>query len=162
MARTIDIQEILELIPHRYPMLLVDRIVSMREDSRQCVGLKNVTMNDPFFQGHYPGLPIMPGVLVLETMAQVGAILAACQPELHGLVPLIGSIEGAKFRRPVRPGDALLAEVELLWIRGAIGKMRGIARVEEEVAAEMEMVFKLAPRSIADPASVAGRRAGGG
>ncbi len=148
---TIDIQEILELIPHRYPFLLVDRIVSLAEDGKSCVGLKNVTMNEPFFQGHYPGLPIMPGVLVMECMAQVGAILAARVPSLAGLVPLIGAIEGAKFRRPVRPGDQLLIEVRMLWLRGAVGRMKGTVRIGEDVAAEMEMVFKLSRKEAPQP-----------
>lgn len=139
----IDIQEILELLPHRYPMLLVDRVVEIAEDGKGLVALKNVTMNEPFFQGHYPGLPIMPGVLVIECMAQAGAILASRVPALHGLVPLIGAIDGAKFRRPVRPGDQLLVEVQMLWLRGAVGRMKGWARVEGDLAAEMEMTFKL-------------------
>ena len=121
----IDIQEILELLPHRYPMLLVDRIVEIAEDGQSLVGLKNVSMNEPFFQGHYPGLPIMPGVLIIECMAQVGAILASRVPSLYGLVPLIGAIDSAKFRRPVRPGDQLLVEVHMLWLRGAVGRMKG-------------------------------------
>ena len=145
---TIDIQEIFDLIPHRYPMLLVDRIVSLSEDGKSCVGLKNVTINEPFFQGHYPGIPIMPGVLLIECMAQVGAILAARVPSLAGLVPLIGGIEGAKFRRPVRPGDQLMIEVQMLWIRGPVGRMKGTVRVEEDVAAEMEMVFKLSRKEL--------------
>lgn len=139
----LDIQAILDLIPHRYPMLLVDRIISLDEDGRHCVGLKNVSMNEPFFQGHYPGMPIMPGVLILEVLAQVGAILAARHPSLRGLIPLLGSIDKAKFRRPVRPGDQILADVELLWIRGPIGKMRGIVRVDGELVVEMEMTFKM-------------------
>ena len=144
----IDIQEILELLPHRYPMLLVDRVVELAEDGKSLVALKNVSMNEPFFQGHYPGLPIMPGVLIIECMAQAGAILASRVPELHGLVPLIGAIDGAKFRRPVRPGDQLLVEVQMIWIRGAIGRMKGWARVEGDLAAEMEMTFKLAPKQV--------------
>ena len=142
----LDIQEILEILPHRYPMLLVDRILEISEDSKHCIGLKNVTMNEPFFQGHYPGLPIMPGVLVIECMAQVGAILASRVPALEGLVPLIGAIEGAKFRRPVRPGDQLLIEIDLLWLRGAVGRMKGWARVDGEIAAEMDMTFKMSRR----------------
>lgn len=139
----LDIQEILEVLPHRYPMLLVDRILELSEDGKRCVGLKNVTMNEPFFQGHYPGLPIMPGVLVVECMAQVGAILASRIPALHGLIPLIGAIDGTKFRRPVRPGDQLMVEIDLLWLRGPVGRMKGTARVDGEIACEGEIVFKM-------------------
>lgn len=143
-----DIQEILEIIPHRYPMLLVDRIVEISEDGKRCVGLKNVSMNEPFFQGHYPGLPIMPGVLVIECIAQVGAILASRVPALEGLVPLIGAIDGAKFRRAVRPGDQLVVEIDLLWLRGAVGRMKGWARVDGEIAAEMDMTFKMSRKQV--------------
>jgi beta-hydroxyacyl-ACP dehydratase FabZ len=113
------------------------------EPGKGGVGLKNVTMNEAFFQGHYPGKPIMPGVLIIESMAQVGAVVLLQDTANAGRVPLIGSIEEAKFRRPVVPGDQLVTTIELLWMRGSVGKFKAVARVGEEVAAEMEMVFKL-------------------
>jgi beta-hydroxyacyl-ACP dehydratase FabZ len=124
-------------------MLLVDRILDVDESGTKCRGLKNVTINEPFFQGHYPGQPIMPGVLIIESMAQVGAALLLSKPENHGRVPLIGAIDGVKFRRPVVPGDQLITEVEILWVRNFIGKMKGQSTVDGEVAATLEMVFKL-------------------
>jgi beta-hydroxyacyl-ACP dehydratase FabZ len=124
-------------------MLLVDRILEMDENGLRCRGLKNVTINEPFFQGHYPGRPIMPGVLILEAMAQVGAALLLKKPELAGRSPLIGAIDGVKFKRPVVPGDQLITECEILWVRNSIGKMRSTATVDGDVAASMEMTFKL-------------------
>ncbi|RYG35947.1 3-hydroxyacyl-ACP dehydratase FabZ [bacterium] len=144
----VDIRQILETLPHRYPMLLVDRLVERSEDGRTCRGLKNVTINEPFFQGHYPGKPIMPGVLLLECMAQVGCAAIMLNPTLANKVPLIGAIDAAKFRRMVVPGDQLIVDVEILWIRGAIGKMKAEAKVEGEVAASMEMTFMLQQREL--------------
>jgi beta-hydroxyacyl-ACP dehydratase FabZ len=125
-------------------MLLVDRMISL--EPGKGVGLKNVTLNEAFFQGHYPGRPIMPGVLIVEAMAQVGAVVLLKDPAHAGKIPLIGQIEQAKFRRPVTPGDQLVTSVELLWLRGSVGKFRAVGRVGEEVAAEMEMVFKLSDK----------------
>ena len=142
----LNIDQILHFLPHRYPMLLVDRIISVSEDGKQCIGLKNLTINEPFFQGHYPGLPIMPGVLILEAMAQTGAALFLSKPEYTGKVPLIGAMDYIKFRRMVRPGDQLLMEVEILWTRGMIGRMKGVARVDGDIAASMEMTFKWADK----------------
>ena len=127
-------------------MLLVDRIIAYDEEQKTCQGLKNVTINEPFFQGHYPGDPIMPGVLIIECMAQVGAAMLLRTPEMAGKLPLIGNIDNVKFRRIVRPGDQLLIDVQLLWVKGDIGKMKSVATVEGQVAAQMEMVFKLADR----------------
>jgi beta-hydroxyacyl-ACP dehydratase FabZ len=127
-------------------MLLVDRIISVSEDGLTCRGLKNVTINEPFFQGHYPGKPIMPGVLILESMAQVGAALFLSKPEYNGKIPLIGALDVVKFKRMVVPGDQLVMDVEIIWIRGPIGKMRGVAKVDGEIAASMEMTFKWADK----------------
>ncbi|CAN5521343.1 3-hydroxyacyl-ACP dehydratase FabZ [soil metagenome] len=127
-------------------MLLVDRLIERSEDGKTCKGLKNVTINEPFFQGHYPGRPIMPGVLILECMAQVGCVAIMLAPGNANKVPLIGAIDGAKFRRMVVPGDQLIVDVEILWVRGAIGKMRSETRVDGELAAEMEMTFMLRDR----------------
>jgi beta-hydroxyacyl-ACP dehydratase FabZ len=141
-----DIQDILRLLPHRFPMLMVDRILEVSEDFTKCRGLKNVTINEAFFQGHYPDRPIMPGVMIVETVAQVGAASILLKPELNGMVPLIGAIENAKFRRPVVPGDQLIIDCEIMWTRGTIGKMKGTATVDGDVVASMEMTFKLQPR----------------
>jgi beta-hydroxyacyl-ACP dehydratase FabZ len=137
------IEDILRTLPHRYPMLLVDRILHVAEDGKTCRGIKNVTINEPFFQGHYPGNPIMPGVLIVESMAQAGAALLLTDETKVGMVPLIGSIDNVKFRRPVVPGDQLVLDIELVWVRGNIGKIKGVASVEGTEAASMEMVFKL-------------------
>ncbi len=140
-----NIEEIFNVLPHRYPILLVDRVLAM-EEGKTCVGLKNVTINESFFQGHYPGNPIMPGVLIIEAMAQAGAILLMSDPKFIGSVPLIGAIDNVKFRRPVVPGDQLISNCEILWVRGVIGRFRAIATVEGETVASMEMTFKLVPK----------------
>ena len=142
----LDIQQLLSVLPHRYPILLVDRILEISEDNMKCKGLKNVSINEPFFQGHYPGIPIMPGVLIMESMAQVGAALLMTNPKLLGKIPLIGAIENAKFRQIVQPGDQLIHEVEILWVKGLVGKMKGFATVDGKVVAEMVMLFKMADR----------------
>lgn len=129
-------------LPHRYPILLVDRITAF-EHRKKCTGIKNVTMNEAHFQGHYPGKPIMPGVLILEALAQCGAVILLSDPEFTGLTPVIGSMDNIKFRRPVVPGDQLILEIELLRLKGTIGKISGEALVDGEVAAKMEMTFKL-------------------
>jgi beta-hydroxyacyl-ACP dehydratase FabZ len=143
--RTMDVNEIMEHLPHRFPMLLVDRILDY-EPGKNCVGIKNVTINDAFFQGHYPGFPIMPGVLIVEAMAQAGAVILLTDPKYMGMIPVIGAIDDVRFKRQVVPGDQLRSEVELLWIRGTIGRMKCVAKVEDTVCASMEMTFKLIER----------------
>ncbi|MBA4292152.1 3-hydroxyacyl-[acyl-carrier-protein] dehydratase FabZ [bacterium] len=137
-----DIQEIMRYLPHRYPILMVDRIIEV-EPRKRCVGIKNVTINEPHFQGHYPGIPIMPGVLIVEAMAQCGAVILLADPELQGMIPVIGSIDEIKFRRQVVPGDQLRMEIELLKFKTSVGKIRGVATVDGQVAAEMFLTFKL-------------------
>lgn len=137
-----DINEIMAVLPHRYPMLLVDRILDI-EPGKRVRGLKNVTINEQFFTGHYPGMPIMPGVLIIEAMAQTGAVMLLAEEGLQGTFPVIGAIDKVKYKKPVVPGDALITEVELLWFKSGIGKIKGTATVDGELAAEMEMVFKL-------------------
>ncbi len=137
-----NIQDILEVLPHRYPMLLVDRIEQL-EPGKSCVGIKNVTINEPFFPGHYPGLPIMPGVLIIEAMAQAGAVILLADEHFKGLVPIIGNVDEVKFRRQVIPGDQLRTRVELLWMRSSIGRIKCEATVDGETAASMELTFKL-------------------
>ena len=143
--QTLDIKEIIRLLPHRYPFLLVDRILE-GEKMKNLVGLKNVTINEPFFQGHFPSEPIMPGVLILEGMAQAGGILAFySMPEMVGekLVYFAG-IDKVKFRRPVVPGDQLIYEVEVIKQKGKIWKMAAKAKVDYKLAAEAELMAALA------------------
>jgi len=136
----LDINQIKEIIPHRYPFLLVDRILSV-EDGRKAVGLKNVSANEPYFQGHFPGYPVMPGVLIIEAMAQVGAVAVLRLPEFAGKMAFFAGIDRARFRRQVVPGDQLRIEVELQKLRGTVGKARGAAYVGQELAAEAELMF---------------------
>ena len=139
-----NITEIMEVLPHRYPMLLVDRILEL-DPGKRAKGLKNVTANESFFQGHYPGRPIMPGVLIIEAMAQAGAVILLTFEEFRHYVPVIGAIDDVKLRRPVVPGDTLISDVELLWIKSGIGRIKGVCTVEGLVVASMEMTFKLIP-----------------
>lgn len=142
---TLNIKEILRLLPHRYPFLLVDRILA-GEKGKSMVGLKNVSMNESFFQGHFPSEPIMPGVLILEGMAQVGGILAFYSiPEMVGkkLIYFAG-IDKVRFRRPVVPGDQLIFEMIVLKQKGKIWKMSGQAKVDGEVVAEAEFMAAFA------------------
>ena len=140
-----DIQEILNVLPHRYPLLLVDRIVE-REENR-IVGIKNVTINEPFFQGHFPGNPIMPGVLIIEAMAQTGGLLLLDRvDDPAGKAVYFMAIDKAKFRRPVVPGDQLRMELEMLRFRGKTATMKGTATVDGERAAEAEMMAGLVDR----------------
>ena len=137
-----DIQKIRRVLPHRYPFLLVDRIVEI-VGSERVVGLKNVTINEPFFQGHYPGDPIMPGVLIIEALAQVGGVLLSQELEHTGRVAVLLSLDKVKFRRPVRPGDQLILEAEALRVRSLSGHVRGRALVDDEVVAEADIKFIL-------------------
>lgn len=136
-------REIQEVIPHRWPFLLVDRVVELEAGVR-AVGIKNVTSNDYFFQGHFPGNPIMPGVLIVEALAQVGAIALLSHPDYRGKLALFAGIDGFRFRRPVVPGDTLRLEVSLDKLRGPIGKGTGVAKVGETTVAQGELTFALA------------------
>lgn len=138
-----DAQKILELLPHRYPFLLVDRVLEV-QGTQKIVALKNVTFNEPFFQGHFPGHPVMPGVLIIEAMAQTGGLLLMDQiPDRDKKVVYFMGIDGVRFRKPVLPGDQLRMEVEMLQFRGKVAKMKGVAYVEGKVAAEAEMLAGL-------------------
>ncbi len=135
-----DVNKIMELLPHRYPFLLVDRILEV-QGTQKIIGLKNVTINEPFFQGHFPGHPIMPGVLIVEAMAQTGGLLLMEQvKDRENKVVYFMSLDAVKFRKPVVPGDQLRMEVEMLQFRGKIAKMKGIALVDGQVATEAEMM----------------------
>ena len=141
-----DIQDILRLLPHRYPLLLVDRIVE-KEDGKRIVGIKNVTINEPFFQGHFPGHPIMPGVLIIEAMAQTAGLLVLDQIDNpNEKVVYFMSIDKAKFRRPVVPGDQLRMEIEILKMRGKTCRMRGETFVDGQRTAEAEMMAAVVDR----------------
>ena len=138
-TNVLGIEEIMKVLPHRYPFLLVDRIVEL-EELKRVVGIKNVTINEPFFQGHFPGHPIMPGVLIIEAMAQVGGMLLMGTVDApESKVVYFMSLDNVKWRRPVKPGDQLRFELEITQIRGRVCKMRGIARVDGEVACEADM-----------------------
>ena len=132
-----DVLEIMKIIPHRYPLLLVDKILEM-ELGKRIVGLKNVSMNEPFFQGHFPGYPLMPGVYMLEAMAQVGGILMikSLGLEIGKYAVVFAGIDEARFKRPVYPGDQLIMELETISLKKTISKMKGVAKVNNQVAAE--------------------------
>src|SRR5664280_1241968 len=143
---TIDIQEIMGFLPHRYPFLLIDRIVEF-ERTKRLVAIKNVTINEPFFQGHFPGYPIMPGVLVVEAMAQAGGIIIMYElPDREKKLVVFTGIERAKFRRPVTPGDQLRIEVEVLSFRPRAGRIEGKAFVDGKLACEATLTCQVVPR----------------
>jgi len=134
-----------ELIPHRYPFLLVDRIEEI-EPGVRAVGIKNVTQNEPFFEGHFPDYPVMPGVLIVEALAQVGAVGVMAKEEYRGKLALFAGIDGVRFRRQVIPGDVLTMEVEILRLKGRVGRGKGAARVGSERVCEAELMFAFAER----------------
>ena len=138
----LDINEIKEIIPHRYPFLLIDKIIEV-EEGKRAVGLKNVTANEEFFNGHFPDYPVMPGVLIVEALAQVGAV-AMLKPEANrGKLAFFAGIDNCRFKRQVKPGDQLRLEVEMIKVRGPMGKGKAVATVDGEVACETEIMFAL-------------------
>jgi 3-hydroxyacyl-[acyl-carrier-protein] dehydratase len=144
---TLTIQEIMDFLPHRYPFLLIDRIIEF-ERAKRVVALKNVSMNEPYFQGHFPGHPLMPGVLIVEAMAQAGAVLMLSEMEdRHSKLAVFTGIDGAKFRRSVTPGDQLRIEVGVVSFRPRFGKMEGKAYVDGKLACEATLTCMIVPRA---------------
>ena len=144
MEKAYDIKKIMDILPHRYPFLLIDRIIEIIPGEK-IVALKNVTINEPFFQGHFPGVPIMPGVLIIEAMGQAGGILAfssAPQENKNAILYFMG-MDKVRFRKPVVPGDQLLIEAKILKQRSKAIKMSGIATVEEKLVAEAELMASI-------------------
>ncbi len=137
-----DIKEIMSILPHRHPFLLIDRVLEM-EEGKKCVALKNVTMNEPFFQGHFPQEPVMPGVLIIEALAQTGAVAMLSMEEFKGKIAFFGGIDKAKFRGKVVPGDTLRLEVEMIKIKRNAGIGKGVAYVGDKKVAEGELTFMI-------------------
>ncbi|KAB0442964.1 3-hydroxyacyl-ACP dehydratase FabZ [Lysinibacillus fusiformis] len=133
-------QQIQEILPHRYPFLLVDRIEEL-EEGKRAVGLKNVTINEEFFNGHFSQYPVMPGVLIVEALAQVSAVIMLTKEGNGGRLGLLAGIDQCRFKKQVKPGDQLRLEVEITRVKGSIGKGKGIATVDGEMVCEMELVF---------------------
>ncbi|PCK19665.1 3-hydroxyacyl-[acyl-carrier-protein] dehydratase FabZ [Bacillus pumilus] len=141
----LDAQQIQEIIPHRYPFLLVDRILEV-DGEKRAVGIKNVTVNEEFFNGHFPGYPVMPGVLIVEALAQVFGVIMLGKEENKGKIGLFAGIDGCRFKRQVKPGDQLRLEVEVTRLRGPVAKGKAVATVDGEVACEAELTFSIGPK----------------
>ncbi|MGP4072294.1 3-hydroxyacyl-ACP dehydratase FabZ [Piscibacillus sp. B03] len=136
----LDIEQIKSIIPHRYPFLLIDQVDEL-EEGKRAVGYKNVTANEPFFQGHFPEYMVMPGVLIVEALAQVGAVAILQKDENKGKLGMFTGIDKCRFKRQVKPGDRLKLEVEMLRLKGPIGKAKAVATVDGEMACEAEIMF---------------------
>jgi 3-hydroxyacyl-[acyl-carrier-protein] dehydratase len=141
----ITAQQLLNILPHRYPFLLVDKILDI-EEGKRVVALKNVTINEPFFVGHFPDHPIMPGVLLIEMMAQAGGVMLLLSEVHRGKLAYLAGVEKARFRKPVLPGDTLITEVEMVKTRSGIGWVKAITRVDDKVVCEAELSFAIVER----------------
>jgi 3-hydroxyacyl-[acyl-carrier-protein] dehydratase len=137
-----DINEIKKLLPHRYPFLLVDRVLEI-EPKQKIVALKNVTVNEEYFNGHFPQKPVMPGVLIIESMAQAAGLLMLSEEQHRGKIPYFTGIDNAKFRKTIVPGDQIVLEVEVLRLKGNVGKVKAYAKVDGQIATEAELMFVL-------------------
>jgi beta-hydroxyacyl-ACP dehydratase FabZ len=150
----LDINEIKAILPHRYPFLLVDRIVEL--EAERVVGIKNVTLNEPFFMGHFPDFPVMPGVLIVEAMAQTAGVLVLKSiPDRHNKLVLLVTIDHARFRRPVVPGDSLRMEMTIVKRKASVAKIAGRATVDGQLVAELEVMCKLADKEEKPPETTA-------
>lgn len=138
---TLDINEIMEILPHRYPFMMVDKILEIDFEKKHIIGLKNLAMNEPFFQGHFPGEPVMPGVLQLEAMAQVGGILMNKLMNNEGAVAYFLAVDNARFRRMARPGDQLRIEVTFKRLRLGMAKVHGVVTIDGELVSEADLMF---------------------
>jgi len=145
-SKTLDVKEVIKILPHRYPFLLVDKIIELDLEKGYILGQKNVTINEPFFQGHFPDAPIMPGVLILEALAQTGGVMVHLKAD-NGKIAVLLNVNNAKFRNPVRPGDVLLLRGDGLHFSAKGGRVKVIATVNDKVAAEAEIGFALVDRS---------------
>jgi len=139
LGKVLDINTIQNILPHRYPFLFVDKIIEVTE--KRIIGIKNVTINEPFFQGHFPGHPIMPGVLIIEAMAQVGGVAALNMKDNIGKLAYFLSINNARFRKPVVPGDVLRIEIDFLKTKLSVTQVHGVAKVGADVVAEADLMF---------------------
>lgn len=140
----LTVEQIKEILPHRYPFLMVDKILEL-EEGKRAVGIKNVTANEEFFNGHFPGYPVMPGVLIVEALAQVGAVSLLKKEENKGRLAFFTGIDNCRFKKQVIPGDTLRLEVEIIRLRGPMGKGKAIATVDGELVCETEIMFALGP-----------------
>lgn len=141
-----DINQIKELLPHRYPFLLIDRVISL-EPKKRVTALKNVTNNEEYFTGHFPERPVMPGVLIIESMAQAAGLTLLVEEEHRGKIPFFTGIDKARFRRPVVPGDQMYLDVEILRVKGNVCRAQGKATVDGEVVAEAQLMFVLGAKN---------------
>ena len=138
----LNVEQIIEILPHRAPFLLVDKITE-REPVKYAVGYKNITFNEPQFAGHFPGKPVMPGVLLVEAMAQVGGVCMLCAEEHRGKIPFFGAIDNVKFKRPVVPGDKVVMRAEVTKVKGNFGKVHAEAFVDDQLAAQADLTYAL-------------------
>lgn len=142
MKKVLEVQDIKNILPHRYPFLMVDRIIEL-EKRKHAVGIKNVSVNEYYFMGHYPQKPLMPGVLMIEAMAQVGGVMMLYDSDSENVVPYLAAVEKVRFRRTVVPGDQLIIETDIIKSKGGVGRVKGVCKVEGEIACEGEIVFVL-------------------